>query len=28
MWTDAYNNGAGNGTYAADGKIAGINQCA
>jgi len=28
MWTDAYNNGAGNGTYAADGNIAGINQCA
>jgi hypothetical protein len=26
-WTDAYNNGAGNGTYAADGNIAGLNQC-
>jgi hypothetical protein len=26
-WTDAYNNGAGSGTYAADGNIAGINQC-
>ena len=27
IWTDAYNNGDGNGTYAADGNIAGINQC-
>ena len=26
-WTDAYNNGAGDGTYAADGNIAGINEC-
>ncbi|HUC58533.1 MAG TPA: hypothetical protein VMA95_14110 [Streptosporangiaceae bacterium] len=26
-WTDAYNNGDGNGTYAADGNIAGLNQC-
>jgi hypothetical protein len=26
-WTDAYNNGDGNGTYAADGNIAGQNQC-
>jgi hypothetical protein len=26
-WTNAYNNGDGNGTYAADGNIAGINQC-
>jgi hypothetical protein len=26
-WTDAYNNGAGSGTFAADGNIAGINQC-
>jgi len=27
-WTDAYNNGSGNGSYAVDGNIAGINQCA
>jgi hypothetical protein len=26
-WTDAYNNNSGSGTYAADGNIAGINQC-
>jgi hypothetical protein len=26
-WTDAYNNGDGDGTYAADGNIAGLNQC-
>jgi hypothetical protein len=26
-WTDAYNNGAGDGTFAADGNIAGLNQC-
>jgi hypothetical protein len=26
-WTDAYSNGDGDGTYAADGNIAGINQC-
>jgi hypothetical protein len=26
-WTDAYNNGDGDGTYAADGNIAGINEC-
>lgn len=26
-WTDAYNNGSGSGTYAADGNIAGLNQC-
>lgn len=26
-WTDAYNNGAGSGTYAKDGNIAGINHC-
>lgn len=27
-WTNAYNNGDGNGSYTADGNIAGINQCA
>lgn len=27
QWADAYNNGDGNGTYAADGNIAGINGC-
>lgn len=27
MWTDAYNNGAGNGSYGTDGNIAGRNQC-
>lgn len=26
-WTDAYNNGDGNGIYASDGNIAGINEC-
>jgi hypothetical protein len=26
-WTSADNNGHGNGTYAQDGNIAGINQC-
>lgn len=27
-WTDSYSNGDGNGTFAADGNIAGVNQCA
>ena len=27
IWTDAYNNGAGSGSYGADGNIAGLNQC-
>jgi len=26
-WTNAYNNGHGNGTYGQDGNIAGINVC-